>query len=76
MAATRRACTGGPPDAFLGPCVRFRENHGRRVINFAESAPISMPVSEQVGRSFVELKIVDFLFYLYGEQKVLDMMKI
>ena len=37
--------------------VRMRENCGRRVINFAESAPISMPVSKQVGRSFVELQI-------------------
>ena len=65
----------GRPDGFVGPLVRFRENRGRRVINFAESAPISMPVSEQVGRSFVELQIVDFLFYMYGEQKTSDMLE-
>lgn len=64
----------GRPDGFIGPLVRFRENRGRRVINFAETAPISMPVSEQVGRSFVELQIIDFLFYMYGEQKTSDML--
>ena len=34
-----------------------------------------MPVSEQVGRPFVELQIVDFLFYMYGEQKTADMLE-
>jgi len=34
-----------------------------------------MPVCEQVGRSFVELQLIDFLFYLYGEQKVNDMLE-
>ena len=33
-----------------------------------------MPVSEQVGRPFVELNIVDFLCYMYGEQKTSDML--
>ena len=65
----------GRPDGFKGPLVRVRENSGRRVINFAESAPISMPVSEQVGRPFVELQIIDFLFYMYGEQKTADMLE-
>ena len=65
----------GRPDGFVGPLVRVRENCGRRVINFAESTPISMPVSEQVGRPFVELQIVDFLFYMYGEQKTSDMLE-
>ena len=65
----------GRPDDFKGPLVRVRENCGRRVINFAESTPISMPVSEQVGRPFVELQIIDFLFYMYGEQKTADMLE-
>ena len=65
----------GRPEGFKGPLVRVRENCGRRVINFAESAPISMPVSEQVGRPFVELQIIDFLFYMYGEQKTADMLE-
>ena len=34
-----------------------------------------MPVSEQVGRPFVELQIIDFLFYMYGEQKTADMLE-
>jgi len=34
-----------------------------------------MPVSEQVGRPFVELNIVDFLCYMYGEQKTNDMLE-
>ncbi len=65
----------GPPDGFTGPLVRFRENHGRRVVNFAETVPISMPVCEQVGRSFVELQLIDFLFYVYGEQKTCDILE-
>ena len=65
----------GPPNDFKGPLVRFRENDGRRVINFAMSAPIAISVSEQLGRSFVELMMIDFLNYMLGEQKTYDMLK-
>ena len=63
----------GPPAGFNGPLVRFRENDGKRVINFAENVPISMPVSEQVGRPYVELNIGHFAIYMYGDQKVHDL---
>jgi len=62
----------GPPANFTGPLVRFRENHGRRVINFAENVSYSMPVSEMVGRSYVELNLWDYLVYTYGEDKARD----
>jgi len=62
----------GPPADFTGPLVRFRENHGRRVINFAENVSYSMPVSEMVGRSYVELNLWDYLVYTYGEDKARD----
>lgn len=65
----------GPPPGFNGPLVRFRENAGKRVINFAENVPISMPVSEQVGRGYVELQLLDFLHYMYGEQKACDILE-
>lgn len=68
----------GPPDApFSGPLVRFRENDGRRVLRFAPSVPVSMPVAEQVGRSYVELTEYDFLEYYFFDsplfKKFLDM---
>ena len=65
----------GRPDDFKGPLVRFRDNHGRRVINFAETSPIAMPIAEQVGRSFVELTMFDFLGYVMGEQKATDLLE-
>ena len=66
----------GPPPGPAGglrAVVRFRENDGKRVINFAENVPISMPVSEQVGRPYVELNIGHFAIYMYGDQKVHDL---
>ena len=65
----------GPPDNFKGPLVRFRDNHGRRVINFAEAAPIAMPIVEQLGRSFVEVSLFDYLSYIMGEQPAIDFLK-
>ena len=62
------------PSTFSGPLVRFRENGGRRVVNFSASVPISMPVSEQVGRPFVELQLFDFIAYIYGEDTAWEKM--
>ena len=64
----------GPPDGFKGPLVRFRDNHGHRVINFAETAPIAMPIAEQLGRSFVEVNLFDYLSYIMGEQAATELL--
>lgn len=54
-----------PPPSFAGPLIEFVSNHSRRVLPFAANAPISMPVTEQLGRSYVELTLSDFTEY-YG----------
>ena len=56
-----------PPPDFRGPKVIFERNHGRKVIPFAPSVPVSMPASEALGRPFVQLKLGHFTEF-YGFQ--------
>uniref|UniRef100_A0A6T8A3P5 AAA domain-containing protein n=1 Tax=Prymnesium polylepis TaxID=72548 RepID=A0A6T8A3P5_9EUKA len=64
--------TDGPLPSFRGPLVRFRENNGRRILCFTPSAPVSMPVAEQVGRSYVELTEYDFLEYYFFDSPLFE----
>lgn len=57
---------GAAPIGFRGPKVVFESNHGRNVIPFAPSVPVSMPASEALGRPFVHLKLSHFTeFYAF-----------
>lgn len=38
----------------------FESNHGRKVIPFCPSVPVSIPASEALGRPFVQLKLRHF----------------
>lgn len=61
---------GNPaPPEFDGPKVVFEPNHGRKVLPFAPSIPVSIAASEAVGRPFVELKMEHFNdFFGFGQE--------
>mmetsp|Transcript_28373 Transcript_28373/g.42754 ORF Transcript_28373/g.42754 Transcript_28373/m.42754 type:complete len:111 (+) Transcript_28373:1-333(+) len=51
--------------------IKFRTNHGREVIAFVPSVPVSIAATEALGRPFVEITLAQFAeFYEFNPDEM------